>query len=258
MVLSLKKDILYGPVNSRRYGRSLGINLLPITYKLCSFNCVYCHYGLTDKCTTEIGPYLNDLPKVDDVIKELESAARSDLQFDLMTFSGNGEPTLYPEFAKLVDEVIELRDRYRPEAKIALLSNSTGLADPAVREAVEKIDLPVLKLDAGTELKFKSINRPARGIEYDDVLADMAATHGIYIQSVMVDGKPSNTSAEDLAGYFERLTQIQPIEVHIYSIDRPVPNERLALVPPQRLAEIASEISSETGIPARAFFGSKQ
>ncbi|MBC7262205.1 MAG: radical SAM protein, partial [Chloroflexi bacterium] len=127
MVLPLQVDILYGPVNSRRLGRSLGINLMPGAYKLCSFNCVYCHYGWTKEHTLDAGSFAQDLPPLQQVVERLEIAARSALDFDYLTFSGNGEPTLYPQFAELMDEVVRIRNTYRPEAKIALLSNATGL-----------------------------------------------------------------------------------------------------------------------------------
>ena len=134
MVLPLQVDVLYGPVNSRRLGRSLGINLMPGPYKLCSFNCVYCHYGWTKEHTMDAQSHVQDLPPLDYVVERVRLAARSALEFDYLTFSGNGEPTLYPQFAELVTEVARIRDRYRPAAKIALLSNSTGLMFPEVNQ----------------------------------------------------------------------------------------------------------------------------
>lgn len=170
MPLSLQKGILYGPVDSRRYGKSLGINLMPTGYKLCSFNCVYCHYGLTEKCTMDVEGYEDDLPTFDDVVRAVEEAAQSSVDFDLITFSGNGEPTLYPRFSELVDEIVRLRNRYRPAARVALLSNATGLIKKEIRDSLPKIDLPVLKLDAGTDKKFQAINRPARAVRFEEIV----------------------------------------------------------------------------------------
>ena len=160
MVLPLQDDILYGPIYSRRLGRSLGINLLPTTYKLCSFNCLYCHYGWTDAHTLDVKAHAADLPAAETVVERLRIALRSLLDFDCLTFSGNGEPTLHPQFAEIVDQVVHLRDQYRPDVRLALLSNSTGLLLSGVRECIHRIDLPVFKLDAGTAQTFRKVNRP--------------------------------------------------------------------------------------------------
>jgi len=254
MVLPLQQGILYGPVHSRRYGRSLGINLMPTVDKLCSFNCVYCHYGLTKRRTMNVGQYGSELPEFDEVIKALEEALQSFMELDLITFSGNGEPTLYHRFAELVGAVVELRDRYRPAAKVALLSNSTGLKNDDVKESVENIDLPVFKLDAGKAGTFSAINRPAKGIRYDEIVEILASMDDIYIQTVLVDDEPSNSGKDELNEYIDKLKKIRPKEIHIYSIDRPVPNTKISLVSPDRLEEIAALISTTTGIAARAFY----
>lgn len=254
MLLPLQVGILYGPVNSRRLGKSLGINLMPGDYKLCSFNCVYCHYGWTKKHTLDVRPCLSDLPSLDDVVRAVVQAARSALDFDYLTFSGNGEPTLHPQFAELVDAVVKIRDEYRPEVKIALLSNSTGLVCDSVRESLPKIDVPVFKLDVGTEEKFRLINRPARGVRFTSILELLSSLSGIYIQTVLIEGTPSNATAEDQQAYFQQIARIRPREVHIYSTDRPVPDARIALVSPQRLEEIARWGEKETGVRVRAFY----
>ena len=200
MLLSLQKGVLYGPVNSRRYGRSLGINLMPTDEKWCSFNCVYCHYGLTRHCTLDMGKAAAKLPSTDTVVAALEDALRSSMELDLITFSGNGEPTLYPDFARLADAVVGLRDRYRPSADVALLSNATGLVKQDVRDAIAGIDLPVLKLDAGTARTFRAVNRPAKGISYEDIVELLTSLDDIYVQTVLVDGSPSNCGPEEIAG----------------------------------------------------------
>ena len=253
-LLPLQSGILYGPVNSRRLGKSLGVNLMPGSYKLCSFNCVYCHYGWTKKQTIDFSKYNRDLPAIDEVVYSVARALKSHLEFDFLTFSGNGEPTLYPHFAELVEEVVSLRNKYRPKVKVALLSNSTGLARENVLLSLSKIDFVVLKLDAGTEEKFRAINRPARGISFSEIIDSLCSAKKLYIQTVLVEGNPSNVAEDDLKAYFQKISFIQPEEVHIYSIDRPVPNKAISLVSKDRLEEISDWGNKETGVKIRPFY----
>ncbi len=255
MVLPLQKGVLYGPVQSRRYGRSLGINLSPCDYKLCSFNCIYCHYGLTDKCTTDVAAYVNDMPHPDRVVEELAATLKTSLELDQITCSGNGEPTIHPQFPELVDAVVELRDRYRPKAKVALLSNATGLHYETVRKSIKRIDLPVFKLDAGTPRTFRAVNRPAKGVGFQEIVDNLSEADGIYLQTVFINGRPCNCTPEELTAYGELLRRIRPQEVHLYSIDRPVPDKQISLVQPEDLNRIASELHRATGINVRAFHG---
>ncbi|HUV31407.1 MAG TPA: radical SAM protein [Acidobacteriota bacterium] len=231
---------------------------MPTTYKLCSFNCVYCHYGLTDVCTADLSGREDDLPSVDEVVTALEQALRKPTELDLITFSGNGEPTLYPRFPELVGAVADLRDAYKPLARVALLSNAAGLVRDEVRGSLSRVDLPVLKLDAGTERTFRAINRPAKGIRFREIVDRLIALDNIYLQTVLLDGTPSNVNPAELDAYFELLRQIRPLEVHMYSIDRPVPDAAISLVPPDRLEEIADQASRETGVPVRAFYAGGQ
>lgn len=254
MLLPLQQGILYGPVKSRRYGLSLGINLMPGGYKLCSLNCVYCHYGLTAACTVDMKPHETKLPRVEEVAGALEEKLRNPARLDVITFSGNGEPTLHPRFPEIVDEVVRLRDKHRPSARVALLSNSTGLASEAVRKSLAKIDLPILKLDVGTEKAFKMINRPCRQVRFEEIVNRLTSLQNIYLQTVFVDGAPSNTSRNDIIAWMALIRNIRPREVHMYSIDRPVPSTEIALVSPARLEEIASVAYRQTGITVRAFY----
>jgi wyosine [tRNA(Phe)-imidazoG37] synthetase (radical SAM superfamily) len=253
MLLSLHRGIIYGPVNSRRLGPSLGINLIPGDYKLCSFNCVYCHYGWTKKQTLDFSESLQDLPTVAAVAQAVEPVAASPLAFDFFTFSGNGEPTLHPNFPHVVDEVVRLRNRYRPSTRIALLSNSTGLFREEVRACIPKIDLPVFKLDAGSEETFQAMNRPAPGIRLARIVDLLASLEDICVQTVLVEGRPSNVGDDELEAYFHQIRRIKPREVHIYSIDRPVPKEDIFLVSPERLKEIAGRGEQATGTSIRPF-----
>jgi wyosine [tRNA(Phe)-imidazoG37] synthetase (radical SAM superfamily) len=156
----LFNEIVFGPVSSRRFGVSLGINLLPDTMKYCSFNCIYCECGLTDDDQEERAK----LYSTDSIICALEERFKElhekGLLPDNITFAGNGEPTMHPGFAEVIDKTVSLRDVYFPLAKITVLSNSTRLTKDTVRAALEKIDHNVLKLDAGSEEMFRAINRP--------------------------------------------------------------------------------------------------
>lgn len=253
-VLQLQRGVIYGPIASRRLGRSMGINLMPFSYKLCSFNCVYCHYGLTDKLTLDIARFLSDLPSFDHVVKEVATVLQLKEEYDYITFSGNGEPTLHPQFQELVMEIIRLRDRYRPSVKLALLSNSTGLIYDKVRRSIPYIDMPVFKLDSGSEEKFKQINRPARGIEYSQIVDLLSSIKGIIIQTVFLDGTPNNTGDDDIESYAEKIKQIDPQETHIYSLDRPVPNTDIKKVSPERLKEIARYVQEKSGVRVSPFY----
>jgi wyosine [tRNA(Phe)-imidazoG37] synthetase (radical SAM superfamily) len=252
-LLAMHERILYGPVNSRRYGRSLGINLMPAHDKLCSFNCVYCHFGLTRRCTTLVNKFAHELPVADDVIEAVEHAMKSPAEFNLITFSGNGEPTLHPEFPAIADAVVDLRNRLRPAVKVALLSNSTGLFRDEVRRVLSRFDLPILKLDAGSAKTFRAINRPARDVHFEEIVYLLENSGDIFLQTVLVDGTPSNVTPQELHSYFQLLAQIRPTEVHLYSIDRPVPDSDIRLVPPEKLREIAVQATTETGIKVKAF-----
>ncbi len=253
-VLPLQRGILYGPVNSRRLGRSLGINLMPVEYKLCSFNCVYCHYGWTKIHTVDTRAYEKDMPRPDDVTDAVKQALVSGEAFDYLTFSGNGEPTLYPAFSSIIAEIVRLRDRYKPGLKIALLSNSSGLSLPEVRNVMALIDLPVFKLDAGTDRTFKNINRPAQNANFEEITGQLRSMNAIIIQTVLVHGTPCNTQSQDLKAYFDRIRAIRPSEVHIYSIDRPVPNTNIERVLPEDLARIARLGIKSTGIEFKPYF----
>lgn len=198
--------------------------------------------------------FRDDLPTRLEVEAAVEEALKPGLEFDYITFSGNGEPTLHPDFPKLVDDVVALRKLYRPKVKLGLLSNSTGLIHKSVRDVIPKMDFPMFKLDAGTEATYLAINRPAPGIGFNDIVDSLASLSNIIIQTVLIDGDPCNVAEAELDAYFDLLTRIKPREVHIYSIDRPVPKTEISLVSPERLEAIAEKGRKKTGIPIIAFY----
>lgn len=253
MVLSLQPGVVYGPIRSRRLGSSLGINLMPGGYKLCSFDCVYCHYGHTRALTLDLRSHHSDLPAATDVLATVRQALGSSLPFDFLTFSGNGEPTLHPDFPAITRGVAELRNSIRPQVKIALLSNSSGLCRKDVRRALELIDVPIFKLDAGTEVLFHHINRPAPAVSFDRILGRLRRLQRKVIQTVIMHGEPSNSSEEAVAAYCRTIEKIKPREVQLYSLDRPVADRRLIRVAPGELESIAGRCARLTGVRFSAY-----
>lgn len=251
-VLSLQTGIIYGPIRSRRLGRSLGINLLPVDNKLCSFDCVYCHYGRTQHKTLTAEPQL--FPGVSEVLDAVEGALTGELEFDYLTFSGNGEPTLHPEFVAIVAEVRRLLRLHRPREKLAILSNGTTVYMPGIRDALACFDVPVLKLDAGDRKTLNGINRPAREVEFERLLKSLKGVPALVIQSVLIDGRVSNIHGAPYENWLSALAAIQPTRVQVYSTDRPVPEVGVTRVPPAELKRIAEEIQGSLNLPARAYW----
>ena len=241
--IPLQGGIIYGPVPSRRLGVSLGVNLSPTKVKVCSMNCAYCQYGPTKVLTQH--PDRSLLPTPDEVEKALEKALRDlDREPDYITFSGNGEPTTHPDFPEIARRVRELRDRLGLRSRIALLTNGTGLLLPGVLEAIlENVELPAVKLDAGNPEFYLRVNRPARGVCYSDFLAKTVELRDrgaeVVIQAAFFTGRIDNTVPENVKGWLERLKAINPVEVHVYTIDSPV--NGLEPAPEKVLREIASQ-----------------
>jgi wyosine [tRNA(Phe)-imidazoG37] synthetase (radical SAM superfamily) len=252
-LLPLQKGIIYGPVNSRRLGVSLGINLSPTKRKVCSFNCVYCQYGTTRSLT--MSPARAKLPGVQDVEHALRKALSEVESPRFITFSGNGEPTIHPDFPEIAKVVRKVRDELSPGSEIALLSNSSGLLIPGVSEAIDNlIDLPIMKLDAGDEDTFRAIARPAPGITLERIIQGMRELRRPFaVQSLFVSGKVNNSEGPALKAWIARIGEISPKTVQIYSLDRPFPTKGLMIVPPERLDEIASRTNRETGVEVKAY-----
>ena len=252
--LELKKGILYGPINSRRLGSSLGINLLATAYKPCSFNCLYCHYGWTKVHKRDVSSCLADFPSVEQVKEALEERlSRNPDGADYITFSGNGEPCLHPEFDRMVEVALEARNKYAPKAKVAILSNSTCLDDERVMSGLKRLEVKIMKLDAGSEETLRKLNRPCSGIAFKDVMENLRKLDDIIIQSIFVEGRLDNTREEEVDRWIEKLSFTGPKEVQIYSIDRPSADEGLALVSKDRLRQIAKRAEELCGIPVKAF-----
>ena len=253
-MLPLKHEIIYGPVNSRRLGRSLGINLLPVRRKVCSFDCVYCQYGRTQVKTLDPSP--EEFPRLDDVVAAVETALTSGPDFDCFTFSGNGEPTLHPRWPEIVEVVRRLRDRYRPAGRLSLLSNSSTAARPSVRATLGQIDAPIMKLDAGDEATLMAIDRPVGGISLEGIVEGLSNVPGLIIQTLMVEGAVTNSSGPAFENWLGALARLKPTQVQVYSTDRPVPVAGVARVPPERLRQITARATEQTGLDIRAYWPS--
>jgi wyosine [tRNA(Phe)-imidazoG37] synthetase (radical SAM superfamily) len=243
-------DVIFGPVRSRRLGLSLGINLLPAHAKLCSFNCIYCECGWTPGPP----PPSPELPSRGEVAgfleQRLQELADEDYLPDALTYAGNGEPTLHPDFAGIVDDTIELRDRYVPDAKVTVLSNSSMIHVPAVFRALNHLDNNILKLDAGSERMFRLINGPVSPVSFEELVSNLRKFNGnVVIQSMFLRGMfkgelVDNTTPEETALWIEHLKAIRPKEVMIYPIARATPVHNLEKIPAEELEVIAAKVRS--------------
>ncbi len=252
--LELKKGIIYGPIKSRRLGPSLGINLLPANYKLCTFNCLYCHYGWTNAHTRDVSAHRADLPTVDQVRRALEAwSGENQTPISYITFSGNGEPCLHPQFDQMVEVVREAKDKFVPQAKVAILSNSTCIDSDRVKSGLNMIEVKIMKLDCGTKERFGRINRPCPGVEFEKVVENLKELDDFVLQTVLVDGSSINCDDREIAEWIERLRYISPREAQVYSIDRPSADRGLALVGKDRLNQIAQSAQEASGIPVKVF-----
>lgn len=249
---------IFGPIHSRRLGVSLGVNLMPSDGKICSFDCLYCEAGYNAQGAGKAG-----LPTREQVATDLEAKLstmrRNDDPLDVITFSGNGEPTLHPEFPAVVDDVIRIRDRYYPEAKISVLSNSTRIFDPAVADALRRVDNNILKLDSAIEETMRLIDRPnSPEFTVSSVVESLRQFEGqTIIQTMMLRGEHDevtidNTTPEEIDALIRAYHDIRPREVMLYSIDRSTPEEHLQKVPREELEVIAARIS-DAGIPVQPF-----
>lgn len=236
---------IYGPIHSRRLGMSLGINLMPNDGKICSFDCIYCEAGFNAQ-----GPGKDGVPSREAVKKQLrhklEQMKAEGQTLDVITFSGNGEPTLHPEFKKVVEDVLRLRTEFFPDAKVSVLSNSTMAGKPDVAQALLKVDNNILKLDSAIPHTFIAINRPVSpNCLPEGVIADLKRYEGkCIVQTIMLRGEYEgkrfdNTTDEELDALLEAYRQIKPREVMLYSIDRKTPAEDLEKVSRDELERIA-------------------
>ena len=240
----LFNSIMYGPIRSRRLGVSLGVNLMPIDAKLCTFDCVYCECGWNQ-------PILHpQLPTREQVRKELGSQLSVlNHQLDVITFSGNGEPTMHPDFLGIIQDTCTLRDKYCPQAKVSVLSNSTQLGRSDVVEALKLCDNRILKLDSAVDATMRLIDRPVNPhLTVSQLMKWLQQFDGDFtLQTCFLRGKNQNliidnTTPEELQAWYQAVDRLAPKQVMIYVIDRATPLKTLEKIPAIEMHQIAQPL----------------
>lgn len=249
---------IFGPIKSRRLGISLGINLLPDDGKICTFDCLYCECGFNASNKTT-----KSLPAREEVAAALENKLiemqNEGICPDVLTFAGNGEPTIHPHFDKIIEDTIALRDRLCPNAKISVLTNASLITRPKVFEALKRVDNNILKLDTVDNEYISFLDRPAKGYALNDIIEQMAAFKGrAIIQTMFLKGTVNGTNADNTGDEFvrpwiETVKRIAPREVMIYTIDRETPQKGLKKATHEELDRIVALLEKE-GIKASASY----
>ena len=245
---------VFGPVQSRRLGISLGINLLPPDGKVCSFDCIYCECGFNESHRPK-----QPLPTREQVATALERKLRQmqeDGQMpDVLTFAGNGEPTCHPHFADIIDDTIRLRDLYCPQAKVSVLSNSTMIHRPQVHDALMRVDNNILKLDTVDPDFIRQVDHPAGAYDVNAIIERMKAFQGhIIIQTMFLKGDGiDNTTEQYVAPWLKAVREIAPCQVMIYTIDRETPDQSLRKATHEELDAIRNRVIA-AGIPCTASY----
>jgi wyosine [tRNA(Phe)-imidazoG37] synthetase (radical SAM superfamily) len=239
-------SIVYGPIRSRRLGVSLGVNLMPTDAKLCSFDCVYCECGWNQPV---LHPQLPTRQQVREALASNLSPLASSPQIDVITFSGNGEPTMHPDFLGIIQDTCALRDQYCPNAKVSVLSNSTQLGRVEVVQALKLCDNRILKLDSAIDATMRLIDKPvnphltvAQVMEWlqqfdGDFTLQTCFLRGDYHGQVI-----DNTTSEELAAWYQAVEILHPKQVMIYVIDRATPLQTLEKIPAEQMQAIAKPL----------------
>ena len=248
MATFLFDQIIFGPIKSRRLGVSLGVNLLPTDTKVCSFDCIYCECGWTPRSRTQkaiLPPRTIVKQKLEEKLTEM--FAKNELP-DVITFAGNGEPTLHPDFEGIIDDTIELRNLLAPFAKIAVLSNGTMLHKPAVVRALLKIEDNIQKLDSAFDETIRKIDCPASNYSLKDVVKNLKSFKGkviiqtLFVKGIFKDQIIDNTTEVEISEWLKLIQEIKPSQVMIYTIDRDTPATGLEKVNLETLQSIGDRV----------------
>ena len=242
----LREETVFGPIRSRRLGNSLGINLLPTKGKICNFDCIYCECGWNADGRDDT--VLPAAAQVRSALEDKLCALMLDgTPVDSITFSGDGEPTLNPEFPRIIDDTLRLRDAFYPSAKVSVLSNATRAHLPEVFEALRKVDNPIMKIDAPTDELAALINRPAPGYSVARVVEALKRFEGDFVLQTMFLRSQDFDSAspEVLGGWMEIVRTLRPRLVQVYSIDRPTPMEGLQKYTVEQMRELVAPLLAE-------------
>ena len=251
---------IYGPVHSRRLGISLGINLMPADGKICTFDCIYCECGYnSDRRTRSHHPSRQQVAEA--LERQLRKMHDDNQHPDVLTFAGNGEPTSHPDFPSIIDDTIRLRDELCPKAKVSVLSNSTFITKPAIREALMRVDNNILKLDTVNADYIRRVDRPTQpSYNVESIIENMKLFEGhIIVQTMFTRGTTDegldvdNTSEDFVAPWLEAIKDIRPQEVMIYTIDRETPDSHLLKATHEELDAIKARVET-LGIPCTASY----
>lgn len=249
---------IFGPVKSRRLGISLGINLLPADGKICTFDCIYCECGLNATRRAK-----QAMPTREEVATALESKliemAKNGTMPDVLTFAGNGEPTIHPHFNGIIDDTIKMRNKICPAAKVSVLTNATLITRDTVFEALKKVDNNILKLDTIDPEYISTVDRPTGKYDVNVIIERMKAFEGKAVIQTMfmkgeIDGKNiDNTGDEYVMPWIAAVKEIAPREVMIYTIDRETPVSSLQKATHEELDRVVALLAQE-GIKATASY----
>ncbi len=242
----IREETVFGPIFSRRLGSSLGINLLPEKGKICNFDCIYCECGWNKDGRDD-----TVLPTAEKVRNDLERMLKrlvaEGTPVDSITFSGDGEPTLNPDFVQIIDDTVRLRNEYYPKAKVSVLSNATRVHIPSVFEALRKVDNPIMKIDAPTNELVELINQPAPGYDVKRVVEALKAFNGDFVlQTCMLRSDDFDSSKpEVIDGMLEIVRLLRPREWMVYTIDRPTPMQGLRKFSPDEMRALVQPLIDE-------------
>lgn len=248
MATFLFDKVIFGPVKSRRLGVSLGINLLPVDRKVCSFDCIYCECGYNPGANAPKAQLPSRMDVAKKLAEKLNTMALEGVLPDVITFAGNGEPTLHPDFPGIIDDTIAIRNQKCPNARIAVLSNASRLQNKAVFDSLLKVDDNIQKLDSGLKSTIELLDRPNYRFEIEDVVEQLTLFKGnVTVQTMFirgeVDNQPfDNTSEQDLIPWLELLRKIKPRQVMIYTIERDTPLKTIYKVGIDELNAIALRV----------------
>lgn len=240
----LREKIVFGPIFSRRLGASLGINLLPENGKICNFDCIYCECGWNRD-----GRGDRRLPTAEELRTALETRLKechtAGTPVDSITFSGDGEPTLHPEFPAVIDITLALRDAWYPGAKVSVLTNATRIGRPDVFEALRRVDNPILKLDAPTDREAALVNQPVGDYHVEDVVRNMARFDGAFVLQTMFLKAPGFRTGDWVEAWLEIVRRVRPREVMVYTIDREPPQKGLEKYTPEEMRALVQPLIDE-------------
>ena len=246
---ALFEDIIFGPIRSRRLGLSLGINLLPTHSKLCNFDCIYCECGWNaDNASSRRFNSREEVSsRLEEVLSEMVAAGTPP---DVITFAGNGEPTMHPDFEAIIDDTIALRDRLCPSAKVSVLSNATMIGRESVRRALKRVDNNILKLDSAFDETVRTVNNPCGSYSVENVVENLRLFDGQFIlQTMFLRGeyngqKIDNTTNREVEAWLHIVADLHPQKVMVYSLDRDTPCKSLEKVTREELQQIAARVEA--------------